>query len=146
MKIINQDILDVEHGILAHSVNCLGVMGSGLAKQIRDKWPRIYQVYRHKYDNGSLKLGDIQLVRVTEDNADLIVCNLAGQYAFGRDKQHTDYDAIHVGLEKLARWKMPLQIYIPFNMGCGLGGGDWKVISAIIETTIPDAIICRLEK
>jgi hypothetical protein len=37
-----------------------------------------------------------------------------------------------------------MPVYIPYNMGCGLGGGDWEIVSGIIEETLPDAIIVKL--
>ena len=37
VKYIKGDILNVTEGIVVQQVNCKGVMGAGLAKQIRDK-------------------------------------------------------------------------------------------------------------
>lgn len=37
VKYIKGDILNVTEGIIVQQVNCKGVMGAGLAKQIRDK-------------------------------------------------------------------------------------------------------------
>ena len=37
MRIVDGDILDIEKGIIVHQVNCQGVMGAGLAKQIKSK-------------------------------------------------------------------------------------------------------------
>ena len=42
IKYIKGDILNVTEGIIVQQVNCFGVMGAGLAKQIRDKWPSVY--------------------------------------------------------------------------------------------------------
>src|SRR4051812_47369032 len=123
MKIINQNILDVTYGIIVQQVNCLGVMGSGLARQIRDKWPEVYTKYRKKFDDGQWKLGDIQMFPITEQ---LWMCNIAGQYAYGRDKRHTDYVALERGLMELNTRRNTFQVYIPWNMGCGLGGGNWQ--------------------
>jgi hypothetical protein len=29
-------------------------------------------------------------------------------------------------------------------MGCGLGGGSWRIVKDIIEENLSDAIICQL--
>ena len=42
MKIKHGDILSVANGIIVHQVNAQGVMGSGLAKQIREKYPMAF--------------------------------------------------------------------------------------------------------
>ncbi len=38
MKIINGNLLEVKKGIIAHQCNCKGVMGAGIALQIKKKW------------------------------------------------------------------------------------------------------------
>jgi len=45
MKFVKGNILDAQHGIIGHQVNCRMVMGAGLAKQIRGKYPRVYTEY-----------------------------------------------------------------------------------------------------
>ena len=52
MEIIykNGNLLDAQTAVIAHQVNCQGVMGSGVAKQIRDKWTNVYTAYRAEYD------------------------------------------------------------------------------------------------
>lgn len=40
--------------IICHQVNCLGIMGAGLAKQIREKFPCVYQMYNYFNQIGNL--------------------------------------------------------------------------------------------
>ena len=50
IKFVNGNILTFperdEDTIICHQVNCKGVMGAGLAKQIRDKWPVVFDEYK----------------------------------------------------------------------------------------------------
>jgi hypothetical protein len=143
MKIINQNILEVEQGIVVIQVNCQKVMGAGLALKIRQKYPKVYDEYR-KMD---WSLGKIQLVKIKED---LHICNLAGQHGFGRAKfRYTDYKAIRKGLKSIKFYKdmflSDLNIFIPYGMGCGLGNGNWNFVSKIIKDEIPEAIICKYQ-
>lgn len=52
MTEINGDILtiptDGRPTVVCHQVNCKGVMGAGLAKQIREKHPEVYEAYKKK--------------------------------------------------------------------------------------------------
>lgn len=48
IEYIKGNILNVTEGIIVQQVNCMGVMGAGLAKQIKDKWPNIYNDYKEK--------------------------------------------------------------------------------------------------
>ena len=148
MEIVEGNLLDVQHGIIVHQVNCLGVMGRGLAAQIRARYPSVFKEYhklcKTKVGSEDELLGTIQLVPI-KDNPALRVGNLFGQCSFAGPGVHTNYDAVQTALEKLSfinTRKLP--VYFPYLMGCGLGGGDWGVIKSILEKTIPSAIIIRI--
>lgn len=143
MQILQGNILDVTEGIICHQVNCKGVFGAGLALQIREKYPVVYQKYIDWYNHDYWSLGVVQLVTISPA---LRVCNLAGQYSYGRDKQYTNYEALRVGFKALANLagRDNAKIYIPYKMGCGLAGGNWDIASKIIEEILPEAIIVKL--
>ena len=52
MDFIQKDITTERHGLIIHGVNCQGVMGSGVALAIRNKWPVVYDEYK-KHRQGS---------------------------------------------------------------------------------------------
>lgn len=149
MIILSQDLLKVEKGIICHQCNCKGVMGAGLAKKIREQWPQVYVHYKRAFNAGKLALGMVQLITV-DNTAPIIVANIMGQDDYGRaKKQYTDLPSVRIALEKVKSFrnaftKAPhLQIYIPFKMGCVLGGASWKDMLQVITSTIPTASICR---
>ena len=78
IKHVKGDILTTptrnEDTVICHQVNCCGVMGAGLAKQIRDKWPVVFDEY--KKICGTDRLGDSQTVQVAPQ---LYVANLFGR-------------------------------------------------------------------
>lgn len=161
MQIIEGNILDITEGIICHQVNCQGVFNAGLAKQIREKYPQGYASYMEWHNPTSFnnpkgwKLGDLQIVQI---NSKLAIAQLAGQLKYGRvmttvKSRYTSYQAIRTGLTKLQlHYASSLEyfpgekVYIPYGMGCGLGGGDWSVVSEIINEIIPYAIIVKLPK
>lgn len=139
--ILTGDILAVSHGVIVQQVNCQGVMGCGIALQIRNKWPIVYKRYRaHKF-----RLGQIQLVQVAPD---LWVCNLAGQDRYGRDKRYTDYKALKVAFAKLNFWasKRKFPVAIPFRMGARNAGGDWDVVLSVIASGLADCQVTIYRK
>lgn len=149
MEIIEGNLLDISHGIVVHQVNCQGVMGRGLAAQLRARYPIVFKEYnklcRSKVGFEADLLGSVQLVPIKE-NPSLRVANMFGQLTFAGPGIHTDYDAVSTALEKLSfinTRKLP--IYVPYMLGCGLGGGDWRVVSEIIEEYLPSAIIVKLD-
>ena len=95
MRIIIGNILDVTHGVIAHQVNCRGVMGGGVAKVLRDKYPAMYENYRvycalvkHAYEhqkhrNPRTLLGDNCYFPVGRD---LTIACMFAQDNYGTDK------------------------------------------------------------
>lgn len=145
MKTIIGDILTPNNtecvAIVCHQVNCKGVMGSGLALQIKNRFPDVYYNYRDKCDQiaeGVGGLGDVQFCSALSD-AGYIVANIFGQYGYGRDKRYTDYDALRKAFNTIAKAFPNFTIRIPYKLGCGLGGGDWSVVSKIIQEKLVDA-------
>lgn len=47
IQIVNGDLLEANEDILGHQVNCQGVMGSGIAKILRDRYPNLYPEYKN---------------------------------------------------------------------------------------------------
>lgn len=139
--IINGDILKAKFGIVCHQVNCRGKMGAGIALKIRKKWPQAYKDYMEAYEERRLIPGEVILSTIVPDQ--LYVANICGQLDYGRNKQYTIYEAVKQGLQKvnIIANELGLLVYIPKNMGCALAGGDWNIVSSIIEEVIPNAII-----
>jgi len=145
---IKGDLLEVKNGIIGHGVNCQGVMGSGLALGIKNKYPSVYEAYRcavEQFYNRESLLGMVQVVDPKPDGVycnkedTVLVANIFTQLNYGRDgKRYLDYEALYVGFEKLynrsSMYDLPL--CIP-KIGCGLAGGDWGIVSLMIEKAYP---------
>ena len=153
MENLEGDILDIEEGVICHQVNCMGRMGAGLAAQIKSEYPEVYDSYKklcYSYDDEDRfnLLGQIQVVPVEENKW---VVNLFGQYDIGGERA-TEYCALATSLTNLQEWATKtgdviwhssIPIYLPFKIGCGLGGGDWGIVKKIIYNKLPRAIIVR---
>lgn len=137
-----KNILEVTEGYIYHQVNCQGVVGSGLAKQIKDKYPEVYTEYLQlcKIVSEYSLLGKCQTISVREN---LCIVNVFGQQYYGHGQRFTSYDAIDKALQVSAKYNTKqLPHYFP-RLGCGLGGGDWNVVKQIILSHFPDAILVQ---
>jgi O-acetyl-ADP-ribose deacetylase (regulator of RNase III) len=143
MQIIEGNILGITSGIICHQVNCRGVFNAGLAKQIRQKYPIVYDGYMSSHKQGKLKLGEWFCYWIPGFYGELAIANLVGQDGYGTDKCYTDYEALKKCLQKIAYAFPEEQIYFPHGMGCRLAGGDWNIVSGIIDEVIPDAIVVK---
>ena len=144
--IITRDILTIEKGVIVHQVNCQGVMGAGLAKKIANKWPAVKREYESWcVQPGEDLLGTVSHTKVAES---LFVVNVFGQLRYGKNQCFTNYVSLGRALRRVSGFARFFEvvsnnIYLPHGIGCGLAGGDWHVVSALIEQELPDAVICR---
>lgn len=152
MNHLRGDIFNSDANLTLHQVNCRGVMGSGVAKQVREKYPEVYKQYKDKcnrYRNSPRALlGSYQAVWVYSDSGSTkrAICNVFSQDGFGTDgKRYTDYSAMEHALTLINRDFAGATIAIPYLMGCGLGGGDWSVVSQIIDKTLVDCNVTCYE-
>ena len=123
-----------EFDVIGHGCNCFGNMGAGVAKAIREEFPEAYNV--DKFDS---RRGDIRkLGTFTKyDYPDLTVLNLYTQFAYGTQKVEVRYDAIRKCMKEIKKNYSGKRIGLPM-IGAGLAGGDWKIISQIIEDELGD--------
>ena len=150
IKIVNGDLLSSDAKIICHQVNCQGVMGSGLAKQIRAKYPHVYTKYKelcNKTKDSRDLLGTIQTISSSPEGMgngcifDVLptIVNVFGQNYYGINGVYTDYNALRFEFRKISI--MPLTknnwynatIAMPFNIGCGLAGGKWDIVYELLQ-------------
>ena len=141
IKNINGDALKTKSTLIVHQANCIGVMGAGIAKQIKaqlldEEAFNLYQVVCKEY--GASLLGKVQFLR-TVDNR--FVANVFGENIPTERGIDTNYEALRQGLEKvyLMAIEKGWDVTIPGLIGCGLAGGDWNyVLHDIIEPIFAD--------
>ena len=151
IEIYKGDIFKAPIDIIIHQANCMCVMGAGIAKKIKQIYPRAYEVDQMTKKGDHKKLGQFTVAMANEDQ-DKYIFNMYGQYGYGRDKQYTNYIAVAQGLKNILYWlnKAKMQgkrIGIPYKMGCNNGGAEWNIIEGLIRTTFEDSsynvLICQ---
>lgn len=141
------DVLESGANLICHQVNCQGKMNSGIAKQIRTRFPEVFKTYRIWYDTNELKLGRVVFAAVINESDMFYIANMCSQDKYGYDKkQYTDYTAFRQCLQQIrdmARsFSFDFKIALPYGIGCGLGGGDWETIYKIIDEELEE---CNVE-
>lgn len=136
MKIqyINGDLFKTQHPVIMHGCNDQGVMGSGVAKTVRDLYPKAYEKYNKYCENTNDVGGDVVYVQVKPN---LVIANAITQHNYGRDgRRFVNYEWVAQCIknaDQLAEFRGIEHIAMP-KIGSQLGGGDWNVIAAIIES------------
>lgn len=137
MRTITGNILQINDGIICHQVNCIKVAGAGLALQIANMHPK----WLEEYESRDSLLGNVWLYKA---NDTLSIASLYAQKHIGRQSRQTSYDAMDMCAMRLGSLAKFNPLYIPYMMGCGLGGGNWNIVQAILQEYVPSAIIVKL--
>ena len=150
IKHVKGDLLDFyDKGsldVIAHCCNNQGVMGSGIALQIRERFPYAYDAYIDNYDAHGLELGNISTG--WEASGSKLIVNLHAQAGYGSGKRFVDYEAFCVCLEKtkslMKKYDMKT-IGFPKLIACDRAGGDWRIVLAMIEVIFEDMDVLIVE-
>ncbi|MBO5435325.1 macro domain-containing protein [bacterium] len=150
MAIINYNgnIFNSKAGIICHQCNCKGVMGSGIALTIKNKYPEVFEAYTKEYHAHKLQLGHVLFVPV-QSEPNRIIANLCGQDAYGRSGRFTNYNALRTCLNKVRVFALKnniKSIAIPFNMSCCRAGGEWSVVYEMIEDILDKELCVEIWK
>lgn len=124
-------------GIPVIPVNCVGVMGKGLAKQAADKWPWIVPFYKEISCGGMNDIAPGQVRWVSNDDVDGSTICLLATKAHWRDPSRLIW--VERGLEHLAASSWDGAVFNIPKLGCGLGGLDWKDVKPLMEKYLTDA-------
>lgn len=126
---------------ILHICNDVGAWGAGFVLALNKRFgsgPMAYYQMWHRYDPWSFKLGNIQPVLIASDPL-LLVVNMIAQHRTGIAPDGSiplRYSALLQTLEKTVDWivrnGLVLGVHMP-RIGCGLAGGDWNVVSQLVE-------------
>lgn len=136
MKEITGDLLTLaeegEFDIIIHGCNCFCTMGSGIARQIKEKYPLAYSADLKTKKGDINKLGNFTSVYVS---GKFMIINAYTQFEYGTHKIQIDYEALTLILRKLNHTYSGMKIGLP-QIGAGLAGGNWNKIKWIIENEL----------
>lgn len=126
-------IFDSTCTILVNPINCMGVMGAGLAKQFKERYPQNFEyVKRNKFFPGFILVNYASLPYIanfaTKDdwrNPSKMEWIVEGLYCLRADLHIFDDEGDNVS------------VAIP-KIGCGLGGLNWQDVRAEIERILGD--------
>ena len=125
------DLLEAPQELIAHGCNAQGVMGAGVAKAIKVKYPWAFKTYQERYKSRGLILGEV----VMSSNNSKFVANCITQYTYGTGNgRHANYAAIaecFMSLNQIMEDMNLTEIAMPL-IGCGLGGANPDQVKSLI--------------
>lgn len=148
--IIGEVWIDIAHigsgAYVAHGVNCKGVMGSGVAKDLSDENKGLLDKHKYVCSEGLLQPGKVFLFSRGQNGP--IIVNMATQDGYSSNPERGPMARVEWIEECVSKMeeKLPVgqnPIYIP-KIGCGLGGLDWdSQVAPIFRQSTLKFILCK---
>lgn len=133
VKYVYGDILSIKKGVICHQCNCVMTeynKKGGLAKAIFNTYPQT-DTYKKSIKR---QVGTNDIINVSKK---LTIVNMYAQYNKGYDSKENRLEWFESCLNKI-----PYEdIYMPYKIGCGLGGGKWEEYLKILEKSDKNIVI-----
>ena len=131
------DILHADAEALVNTVNCVGIMGRGIALQFRKEFPENYKVYKAVCDRRELQPGKMLVFDLNRLENPRFIINFPTKRHWRSKSRIEDIQSGLVALiEEVGKRKIK-SIALP-PLGCGLGGLDWNKVRPLIEQAFKD--------
>lgn len=139
--VVKGDVLAADTGFIVHGCNDRGVMGSGVAAGVKVRYPKAFEIYRQAFEAHELTIGTCTFYQHTSDlwivNAVTQTLGTANPLSYPAIRRCFDSTLNFIMALEMARDVPAGSIPILFPaIGAGRGGGDWNVISRIINDSL----------
>lgn len=131
------DILKSEADALVNTVNCVGVMGRGIALQFKNVFPENFKAYEAACKREAVQPGRMFVYETGQLTPPRFIINFPTKRHWRGKSRIEDIEAGLVDLVKVIRTKDIRSIAIP-PLGAGLGGLDWNDVRPRIEHALAD--------
>lgn len=131
------DILAEDAEALVNTVNCVGVMGRGIALQFKNAFPENFEKYARACKRDEVQPGRMFVVETGELTSPRYIINFPTKRHWRAKSRMEDIEAGLLDLQRVIREKSIRSIAIP-PLGSGLGGLDWQQVRSRIEEALRD--------
>lgn len=126
------DLFESQAEALVNAVNCVGVMGKGIALQFKQRFTENFRSYEEACVFREVQIGKMFVTQPTDPSLPLWIINFPTKKHWSNPSK---LEWIEAGLKDLRRLLIEQKVQsvaIP-ALGAGLGGLDWKDVRRLIE-------------
>lgn len=138
LEFVRGDFFDFDADIRINTVNCVGVMGAGVALAFKSKYPEMFKEYVRQCKENEILPGRPSVWKQGDMfSKGIEIINFPTKNHW---KNPSNYEYIEDGLIWLSNYlknKEGLTITLP-ALGCGHGGLDWEIVKLLISRYLED--------
>lgn len=128
------NLFETDADIRINTVNCVGVMGKGVALSFKERYPMMFDDYKEACDRGEVQPGRLHTWTAPEG---VTVVNFPTKRHWRQKSRYEDIEAGLRVLHDFLRERGRVRVTLP-ALGCGHGGLDWARVSQLIEDRLAD--------
>lgn len=131
------DLLSSDVDAIVNTVNCVGVMGKGVALQFKKAYPENFKIYKKLCDKGLIKIGEMFVFNTGRVVGPKFIINFPTKIHW---KSPSKIEYISDGLDSLISTIKELRIQsiaLP-PLGCGNGGLSWNLVLPLIRSRLAE--------
>ena len=122
---------------LVNPVNCVGVMGKGIALQFKEKFPDNFKEYSRACRQSRVRPGRMFVFNTYRPQAHRYIINFPTKRHWREPSYIPDIEAGTADLAQEIQDRKIVSIAIP-ALGSGLGGLEWEQVKPILESGLRD--------
>ena len=131
IKVLLGDIFDSKMQTLVNTVNCIGVMGKGIAKEFKSRYPDMFTDYKDRCDRKALKPGVPYIYEDGDMFASRLIVNFPTKGHWRSPSKMADIlNGLDIFTKNYKQWGITSIAFPP--LGCGNGGLEWSVVGKIM--------------
>lgn len=131
------NLLQAEAEALVNTVNCVGVMGKGIALQFKQAWPEMAEEYQRLCRCGEMRPGQVQVWETRTLHDPKYIINFPTKREWFRSSNYADIASGLASLAQAIRERNIRSVAVP-ALGCGAGGLAWSKVRPMIEQAFAD--------
>lgn len=134
---VEGDLFAAEVDALVNTVNCVGVMGKGIALQFKRHYPDVFKSYEEACKRGDVRIGKMHVVATNRLEGPRYVVNFPTKKHWRHPSQLEYVEQGLANLKEVIREFGMKSIAIP-PLGAGSGGLDWSRVEPLIVEQLSD--------
>src|SRR5687768_7554964 len=126
------DMFTSEMQTLVNTVNCVGIMGKGIAQIFKERYPAMFEDYAKRCRRGEVRLGEPYHFK---DLAGASIVNFPTKGHWRAASRLADIESgLDYFVEHFREWEIKSVAFPP--LGCGNGGLEWATVGPLMYSKL----------